>query len=55
MILHQLHQTYLLLDAHQPASPVVREARTRRSSIRRRLRELLRVPANRSPMGVSHA
>jgi len=55
MMLHQLHQTYLLLDAHQPTRPVVREARGRRSSIRRRLRELLRVPARSGPMGVSHA
>ena len=55
MTLQQLHQTCLLLDAHQPARPVVREARARRSSIRRRLRELLRVPARRGPMGVSHA
>ena len=55
MMLHQLHQSYLLLDAHQPARPVVRAARGRRSAIRRRLRDLLRVPANRGPMGVSHA
>ena len=55
MMVHQLHQSYLLLDAPQPARPVVREARARRSAIRRRLRGLLRVPARRSPLGVSHA
>ena len=55
MLLPQLHQTYLLLDARPPERAVVREARARRSSIRRRLRELLRVPAHRGPMGVSHA
>ena len=55
MMFHQLHQTYLLLESRPPARPVVREARARRSAIRRRLRELLRVPALRTPMGVSHA
>jgi hypothetical protein len=55
MMLHQLHQTYLLLDAPQPARPAMREARGRRSAIRRRLRELMRVPARRAPVGVSHA
>jgi hypothetical protein len=55
MMSHQLHQSYLLLDAPRPARSVMREARARRSSIRRRLRELLRVPARRGPMGVSHA
>ena len=54
-MLHQLHLTYLLLDGRQPARPVVRDARARRSAIRRRLRELLRVPARRIPIGVSHA
>ena len=55
MMLHQLHQSYLLLDVHRPARPLVREARARRSAIRRRLRALLRVPARRMPVGVSHA
>jgi hypothetical protein len=55
MILHQCHQTYLLLDVRRPARPLVRDARARRSAIRRRLRALLRVPARRIPVGVSHA
>jgi hypothetical protein len=55
MMLQQLHQTYLLLDGRQPPRPLVREARARRSAIRRRLRGLLRVPALRVPAGVSHA
>ena len=55
MLLQQCHQTYLLLDVRRPARPLVREARARRSAIRRRLRALLRVPARRMPMGVSHA
>jgi hypothetical protein len=54
-MLHQLHQTYLLLDGRQPARPLVRDARARRSAIRRRLRALLRVPMRRIPAGVSHA
>ena len=55
MMLQQCHQTYLLLDVRRPARPLVREARARRSAIRRRLRALLRIPARRMPMGVSHA
>jgi hypothetical protein len=55
MLLQQLNQTYLLLDARPPQRPAAREARARRSAIRRRLRGLLRVPARRSPLGVSHA
>jgi hypothetical protein len=55
MLLPQLHQTYLLLDARPPERAVVREARARRSAVRRRLRGLLRVPARRTPLGVSHA
>ena len=55
MMLFQLHQTHLLLDGRRPAHPVVRDARARRSAIRRRLRELLRVPARRIGVGVRHA
>jgi hypothetical protein len=67
-MLHLPHHTYLLLERCQPAparvallercqpAPArVREARARRWAIRRRLRELLRVPALRSPLGVHHA
>jgi hypothetical protein len=53
-MLHQLHQTYLLLG-HQPARTRVREARGRRITLRRRLRGLLRAPAYRLPMGVHYA
>lgn len=53
-MLHQLHQTYLLVG-HQPARTRVRAARGRRISLRRRLRGLLRAPAYRVPMGVHHA
>ena len=53
-MLHQLHQTYLLLG-HQPARTPVREARGRRSTLRRRLRGLLRAPAFRLPLGAHHA
>jgi len=55
MLLQQCHQTYLLLDERQPARSLVRHARARRSAIRRRLRELLRVPARRIGVGVRHA
>ncbi|HEX5897976.1 MAG TPA: hypothetical protein VFY32_01165 [Solirubrobacteraceae bacterium] len=55
MLLHQLHQTYLLLDGPQPARARVLEARARRWAImRRRLRDLLRAPAGRIPAGVHH-
>jgi hypothetical protein len=53
-MLHQLHQTYLLLG-HQPARMPMRETRGRRIMLRRRLRGLLRAPAYRLPMGVHHA
>ncbi len=53
-MLHQLHQTYLLLG-HQPARTRVRAARGRRIALRQRLRELLRAPAYRVPMGAHHA
>jgi hypothetical protein len=53
-MLHQLHQTYLLLD-HQPARTQLRETRGRRMTLRRRLRDLLRAPAYRLPIGVHHA
>jgi hypothetical protein len=55
-MLHQLHRTYLLLDGRQPARTRVRDARARRWAIRRRLlRELLRAPARRTPVGWLHA
>ena len=53
-MLHQLHQTYLLLG-RQPARTPMRQARGRRITLRRRLRGLLRAPAYRLPMGVHHA
>ena len=53
-MLHQLHQTYLLLG-HQPARTQLRETRGRRIMLRRRLRGLLRAPAYRLPMGVHYA
>jgi hypothetical protein len=54
-MLHQLHQTYLLLAEDQPARSRVRDTRARRwASRRRRLRDLLRAPAGRIPMGVLH-
>jgi hypothetical protein len=55
-MLHQLNHTYLLFDGRQSARTGVREARARRWAIRRRLlRELLRAPAHRAPLGVHHA
>ena len=54
-MLHQLHQTYLLLGGPEPARTPMREARGRRITLRRRLRGLLRAPAWRLPMGVHHA
>ena len=53
-MLHQLHQTYLLLG-HEPARTQVRQARGRRITLRRRLRGLLRAPAFRLPLGAHHA
>jgi len=53
-MLHQLHQSHLILGP-QPARASVREARGRRSTLRRRLRGLLRAPAFRLPLGVHHA
>jgi hypothetical protein len=53
-MLHQLHQTYLLLG-HQPARTHVRQARGRRITLRQRLRGLLRAPAYRVPLGGHHA
>jgi hypothetical protein len=53
-MLHQLHQTHLLLG-HQPARAQVRAARGRRITLRQRLRGLLRAPAYRIPMGGHHA
>jgi hypothetical protein len=52
-MLHQLHQTYLLLG-QEPTRTSVREARGRRITLRQRLRGLLRAPAYRLP-GVHHA
>jgi hypothetical protein len=54
-MLHLPHHTYALLDRCQPAGAQVRHARGRRWAIRRRLRELLGVPALRSPMGLHYA
>jgi hypothetical protein len=54
-MLHLPHHTYLLLDRCEPARVQVRQARGRRWAIRRRLRELLGVPALRAPLGVPHA
>jgi len=53
-MLHQLHQTYLLLG-DQPARTHVRHARGRRITLRQRLRGLLRAPAYRVPLGGHHA
>ena len=53
-MLHQLHQSYLLLG-HQPARSSMHETRGRRLTLRRRLRGLLRAPAYRLPIGVHHA
>ena len=53
-MLHQLHQTHLILD-HQQARSSMRETRGRRITLRRRLRGLLRAPAYRLPIGVHHA
>jgi hypothetical protein len=51
---HPLHHTFLPFDGHQPARTPMRAARARRWAFRRRLRELLRTPALRIPMGVHH-
>jgi hypothetical protein len=53
-MLHQLHQTYLLLG-HGPARTHARHARGRRITLRQRLRGLLRAPAYRVPLGGHHA
>ena len=53
-MLHQLHQTYLILD-RQPAQTAVLQARGRRITLRRRPRGLLRAPAFRLPLGAHHA
>jgi hypothetical protein len=53
-MLHQLHQTYLLLG-HPPARTQVLQARGRRITLRQRLRGLLRAPAYRIPLGGHHA
>ena len=53
-MLHQLHQTCLLLG-HHPARTHVRHARGRRITLRQRLRGLLRAPAYRVPLGGHHA
>jgi hypothetical protein len=52
---HQSHHTHLPFNGRQPARMPMRAARARRWAIRRRLRELLRAPALRVPMGVHHA
>ena len=52
-MLHQLHQSYLLLGGPEP--PRTRAARGRWVTRRRRLRGLLRAPAWRVPMGVHYA
>ena len=54
-MLLQPHQTFLPFDGQQPAHTPMRAARARRRAIRRRLRELLRAPVLRIPMGVHHA
>ena len=54
-MLHQLHQSYLLLGGPEPSRTTVRQARGRWVTRRRRLRELLRAPAWRVPMGVHYA
>ena len=52
-MLHQLHQTYLLLSDRRSSRPEARETRARRWNIRRRrLRELLRAPGSRLPLGL---
>jgi hypothetical protein len=49
-MLQQRHQTYLLLSPHRPQAI---ETRARRwGSRRRRLRDLLRAPASRFPLGL---
>ena len=53
-MLHQLHQTYLLLG-HPPARTRVLAARGRRITLRRRLRGLLRAPAYRIRTGGHYA
>ena len=53
-MLHQLHQSFLLLDERRPARTQVLAARGRRWAMRRRLRELLRAPPMRFPLGVHH-
>jgi len=52
-MLHQLHQSYLLLSDRGSGRPEALETRARRwNSRRRRLRELLRAPASRLPLGL---
>jgi hypothetical protein len=53
-MLHQLHQTYLLLGP-EPARTRVRHARGRRIALRQRLRGLLGAPAYRVRIGGHHA
>jgi len=54
-MLHQLHQSYLLLGGPEPSRTTVRQARGRWVTRRRRLRGLLRAPAFRLPLGAHHA
>lgn len=52
-MLHQLHQSYLLLSERRSGRPEARETRARRwNTRRRRLRELLRAPGSRLPLGL---
>jgi hypothetical protein len=53
-MLHQLHHTFLPLEERRPARTQVLASRGRRWAIKRRLRELLRAPAMRIPLGVHH-
>jgi hypothetical protein len=52
-MLHQLHLTYLPLTEGRPDHPQALQTRARRwKGRRRRLRELLRAPASRLPLGL---
>jgi hypothetical protein len=52
-MVHQLHQSYLPLSERRSGRPELRETRARRwNTRRRRLRELLRAPASRFPLGL---
>jgi hypothetical protein len=52
-MLHQLHLTYLRPTEGRPGHPQALQTRARRwKGRRRRLRELLRAPASRLPLGL---